>query len=105
MCIEYCVEEMCRVSTRGVDEHITNMHYYYYCVVTGGPCVADMNECEPPGRCSQACINTKGSYKCECGDQYVLLPDRHTCKVVRSEYYLGWRGSRVGWGGGIAFSC
>lgn len=48
--------------------------------------MADNDECQPPGLCSQVCINLKGSYKCECVDQYVLLPDHHTCKVDRSEY-------------------
>ena len=43
--------------------------------------IVDANECDPPGACSQMCINTKGSYKCECTDQYELMPNQHTCKA------------------------
>ncbi len=40
----------------------------------------DLNECEPPGVCSQTCHNTKGSYTCECAAGYVL-ENKHNCKV------------------------
>lgn len=41
----------------------------------------DVNECDPPGRCSQKCFNTKRSYYCECVDGYTLDADKHTCKA------------------------
>ncbi|XP_070148921.1 low-density lipoprotein receptor-related protein 2 [Polyergus mexicanus] len=41
----------------------------------------DMNECETPGKCSQICVNTKGSYYCNCVDGYTLQKDKHTCKA------------------------
>ncbi|GBP08672.1 Low-density lipoprotein receptor-related protein 2 [Eumeta japonica] len=41
----------------------------------------DTNECDPPGVCSQLCINTKGSYFCGCVAGYRLTPDKHGCKA------------------------
>lgn len=40
-----------------------------------------MDECATPGLCSQKCINTKGSYYCQCDDGYTL-EKKHDCKVV-----------------------
>lgn len=42
----------------------------------------DLNECDPPGLCSQNCINTKGSYFCSCVPGYILESDKHTCKAL-----------------------
>ena len=42
--------------------------------------VSDKNECVTSnGNCSQACINTIGSYFCSCNSGYVLIEDRMTC--------------------------
>ena len=45
---------------------------------------ADVNECLNEtiiNRCSPhaRCINTDGSYRCECSSGYVLLADQRTC--------------------------
>ena len=42
----------------------------------------DLNECDPPGLCSQQCTNTKGSYYCSCGPGYYLEGDKHRCKAI-----------------------
>ncbi|KAF0767414.1 low-density lipoprotein receptor-related protein 2, partial [Aphis craccivora] len=42
----------------------------------------DLNECDPPGLCSQHCTNTKGSYFCSCASGYILESDKHTCKAL-----------------------
>lgn len=42
----------------------------------------DLNECMPPGICSQTCTNTKGSYACSCVEGYRLEIDNHTCKAI-----------------------
>ena len=49
-------------------------------------CVADINECNTYGICSQDCVNTKGSYRCTCRDGYVLdhlhgTSEHGTCKA------------------------
>ena len=45
----------------------------------------DINECEIYGKCSQRCINTIGSYKCECirgYDVHDVGSSRKSCKAV-----------------------
>ena len=42
-----------------------------------------------PGKCSQRCTNSKGSYFCTCADGYALADDKHNCKVEnRSAAYI-----------------
>ena len=42
--------------------------------------IIDKNECKVEnGGCSQNCINTRGSYKCECSDGYKLAEDGKKC--------------------------
>ena len=31
----------------------------------------DIDECQTFGACSQQCMNTRGSYKCQCNQGYV----------------------------------
>ncbi|XP_023246171.1 low-density lipoprotein receptor-related protein 4 isoform X3 [Copidosoma floridanum] len=44
----------------------------------------DINECEfqKDPVCSQQCVNTQGSFYCECGKGYVLRPDLRSCKAI-----------------------
>ena len=42
----------------------------------------DENECLTPSSCSQVCVDTKGSYKCECAAGYQLMPNQRTCKLA-----------------------
>ena len=48
----------------------------------------DLNECDPPGRCSQQCTNTKGSYYCSCVPGYTLEKDKHSCKAISKTSFL-----------------
>uniref|UniRef100_A0A3B3R2I7 Low density lipoprotein receptor-related protein 2a n=1 Tax=Paramormyrops kingsleyae TaxID=1676925 RepID=A0A3B3R2I7_9TELE len=41
----------------------------------------DVDECNPPGLCSQHCYNERGSFRCHCTDGYTLEADQRTCKV------------------------
>ncbi|XP_076440226.1 low-density lipoprotein receptor-related protein 2-like [Babylonia areolata] len=89
-----CNTESCRRSNGGCSHRCIQTPRGAECrcptgqELNGTKICVDKNECEPPGRCSQKCVNTKGSYKCECGEQYVLLPDGHSCKVVRNDTEL-----------------
>ena len=42
---------------------------------------ADVNECVSPDNndCEQTCVNTNGSYSCDCTNGYVLNADGHAC--------------------------
>uniref|UniRef100_A0A672N2Y4 Low-density lipoprotein receptor-related protein 2-like n=1 Tax=Sinocyclocheilus grahami TaxID=75366 RepID=A0A672N2Y4_SINGR len=41
----------------------------------------DIDECHPPGVCSQHCFNERGSFRCHCQDGYTLEADGRTCKA------------------------
>ncbi|XP_060766795.1 fibulin-2 isoform X4 [Neoarius graeffei] len=47
----------------------------------------DIDECErfEGQRCLHVCINTLGSYKCECHPGYTLMQDGHTCSLENAE--------------------
>lgn len=41
----------------------------------------DVNEClDNNGMCSHDCVNTEGSYYCECPTGYILGPNSHDCQ-------------------------
>ena len=47
--------------------------------------MTEINECtEGTHLCSQLCINTNGSYICDCGSGFIIDVDRRTCdgKVI-----------------------
>ncbi|KAI6192728.1 EGF-like domain-containing protein [Aphelenchoides besseyi] len=50
-------------------------------LVNGTRC-EDENECLDPRTCSQKCTDEKHGYSCSCDMEYVLAPDKHTCKVA-----------------------
>lgn len=50
--------------------------------------ISDINECEIPGSCSQTCFNTKGGYKCECLDGYMLEPNNNKRCRAKGELFL-----------------
>jgi len=39
----------------------------------------DINECRERVICDHYCINTPGSYRCSCHENYQLKSDKHTC--------------------------
>lgn len=45
----------------------------------------DIDECNPPGLCSQHCFNERGSFRCHCQDGYTLEADQRTCKASGEE--------------------
>ncbi|XP_068679238.1 mucin-like protein isoform X1 [Montipora foliosa] len=47
----------------------------------GAQCT-DINECDQAGACGQVCINTPGSFVCDCRNGYTLNSDGKTCDDV-----------------------
>uniref|UniRef100_A0A1I8NGR0 EGF-like domain-containing protein n=1 Tax=Musca domestica TaxID=7370 RepID=A0A1I8NGR0_MUSDO len=47
---------------------------------TGRYCEIDIDECKEEKPCDQTCINTVGSYYCQCRDGFTLLADQQSCK-------------------------
>ena len=42
--------------------------------------MSDIDECaDDNGGCDDTCINTNGSYSCQCSDGLRLLPDKKSC--------------------------
>jgi hypothetical protein len=54
---------------------------------TTGMC-EDINECRERLICDHYCINTLGSYRCSCQENYQLKSDKHTCiiRTIRKNY-------------------
>ena len=53
-------------------------------------CVLDLNECRINLRlCQQDCVNTLGSYRCECRSGYILKADRRGCRGKIVGNFLG----------------
>ena len=43
--------------------------------------VSDIDECrDNNGTCSHVCMNTEGSYHCDCFTGYALHPNNHDCE-------------------------
>ncbi|XP_075157166.1 putative vitellogenin receptor yl isoform X2 [Haematobia irritans] len=48
----------------------------------------DINECEESDPCAQICENTLGSYRCSCYPEFMMRPDKTSCKSIESEKSL-----------------
>lgn len=49
------------------------------------PCTLDIDECEMSesgGMCNHTCVNTPGSYECQCNIGYRLLTDGFACEGI-----------------------
>lgn len=48
----------------------------------GQQCQKDVNECSERRPCAHKCVNTAGSYRCECRDGFRLTGDAHSCQSL-----------------------
>ena len=56
--------------------HLRSIQLYYFIIV-----VTDVDEClDNNGTCSHDCVNTEGSYYCECPPGYILQSNQHDCE-------------------------
>ena len=54
---------------------------------TTGMC-EDIDECRERLICDHYCINTLGSYRCSCKENYQLKTDKHTCTIRTNQKYI-----------------
>ena len=53
------------------------MYNYLICIT----CYTDVDEClDNNGNCSHDCVNTNGSYHCECPVGYILQSNKRNCE-------------------------
>ena len=60
-----------------------------------GECV-DEDECDFYNKCQHSCVNTEGSFHCDCDDGYELADDQYNCTDVNECHQLN---------GGCEFGC
>jgi len=65
---------------------LVTCYFSVYCVVQSGNvyllfCVIDVDECSDPSVCPApiSCINTVGSYKCDCGIGFMFNAEDQRC--------------------------
>ena len=51
------------------------------CITTNVPLTSDIDECSANHGCGDICVNTEGSYTCDCSQGYVLDSDGRTCSL------------------------
>lgn len=56
------------------------MHVLVYYAVFLFAFLLDVDECQDNnGGCQQICVNTMGSYECQCKEGFFLSDNQHTC--------------------------
>ncbi|XP_040174027.1 putative vitellogenin receptor [Anopheles arabiensis] len=74
----HCAPQTCKVLPDGKPVCLCGVGFRFE--PSAGRCV-DVNECARYGLCSQGCINTPGSFRCTCIDQFHLMRDGRTCEL------------------------
>ena len=79
LCTCACTCGMCAHTYTHI--HLQTMYMYIYLYT-------DVNECDAAdkGGCEHDCVNTDGSYRCECEAGYRLANDGHTCEDKCEDY-------------------
>uniref|UniRef100_A0A182PBK9 EGF-like domain-containing protein n=1 Tax=Anopheles epiroticus TaxID=199890 RepID=A0A182PBK9_9DIPT len=73
-----CAPEACKVLPDGKPVCLCGVGYRFD--PSTGKC-RDVDECQRYGLCSQGCINTPGSFRCTCIEQFHLMRDGRTCEL------------------------
>lgn len=68
---------------------ILKIYIFSLCHLWSLFCVSDVNECvRDNGGCSDICINTPGSFRCECESGFKLGNDERTCEGMIIKYVV-----------------
>ena len=67
-----------------VHHHLwVNMHGIVSVTISCHACIyADINECQSNHGCEHSCVNTPGSFRCECRRGFLLNGDAKTCRGI-----------------------
>ncbi|XP_052872576.1 putative vitellogenin receptor [Anopheles cruzii] len=74
-----CAENNCKVMPNGDAVCVCKAGYTFNNAT--GQC-EDINECDRYGLCTQGCINTPGSFRCTCIQQFNLRRDNRSCELT-----------------------
>ncbi|XP_034397679.1 very low-density lipoprotein receptor [Cyclopterus lumpus] len=92
----------CQITCAEADDRRCSQHCYTapqgprcrctagFRLLNDGQTCADIDECEGrwPSVCSQLCINTLGSYQCDCHPGYIMETGGHHCKITGEPFLL-----------------
>ena len=74
--------------TKYVNVKLCYFNLMMYVQASGAMSVfSDINECsEDSNNCEQICVDTEGSFTCDCIAGFTLNPDNSTCKDSKCNY-------------------
>ncbi|KAL2087283.1 hypothetical protein ACEWY4_018342 [Coilia grayii] len=86
--LKECGNNECLTNNGGCSHTCNDLKVGYECLCPAGFHLVDktkcedINECDSPDTCSQKCVNTEGSYKCDCYEGYEMDVMTKECKAI-----------------------
>lgn len=78
-CASTKCDQKCLATPKGA---ICTCNEGYKTVGAGDKTCQDIDECKEHNPCSQICLNTLGSFRCSCFDEFILGADKKSCKAI-----------------------
>ena len=80
VCLRVCVRGLtCTHRFSFPSFNLTFMYMAYMTFFNFSFAHTDINECERSRTCQHSCVNTVGSYRCECREGYTLSSNKYSC--------------------------